>query len=103
MKKILLLIAISLACMSNSKCDNGFSFENDECTYLVLDKGSEVGSHFNMFHKDGFEVSTDYFVTFKNTKTGHVFVHKFREGKDYYMFQKGKTYKCRRFHEDNKY
>ena len=101
MKKILLFL-LALMLMSNSDCEGG-SFETDEQVYLVLDKGNNVSSHFNIFHKDGFAVETDYFVTFKNVSTGHTFVHKFRSGEEYYGFQVGKKYRCRRFYEDNVY
>lgn len=101
MKKLVLFF-LALVLMSNSDCEGG-SFEQDKQTYLVVDKGSGVASHFNLFHKDGFAVETDYFVTFKNVETGHTFVHKFRNGEDYYMYEKGKQYRCTRFYEDNKY
>ena len=101
MKKIL-LIAVAIMCMANSDCEGG-SFEQDIQTYLVLDKGKDVSSHFNVFHKDGFSVETDYFVTFKNVKTNHVFVYECRSADEFYRYQKGKKYRCRRFRKDNKY
>lgn len=102
MKKIVFLVMMSLVLMANSDCEGG-SFEQDIQTYLVVDKGDHVSSHFNIFHKDGFAVETDYFVTFKNVSTGHTFVHKFNRGEDYYSYEKGKKYRCKRFYEDNKY
>ena len=102
MKKIIVFL-FALVLMSNSDCADHTTFESDEQVYLVLDKGSQVGSHWNPFHEDGFEVATDYFITFQNVKTGYVFVHQFRSGTDYYMYQKGKRYRCTRFHEDYKH
>ena len=102
MKKILLLFIIAMVCMANSDCRGG-SFEVDEQVYLVVDKGCNVSSHFNPLHNDGWSVETDYFVTFKNVKTGHTFVHEFSNGKEYYGFVKCKKYRCRRFYEDNVY
>ena len=101
MKKLLVML-FALVLMSNSDCEGG-SFETDEQVYLVVDKGSGMSSHFNIFHKDNFAVETDYFITFKNVETGHTFVHKMRSGKEYFSYQKGKKYRIRRFHEDNVY
>lgn len=101
MRKILFVL-VALVCMANSDCEGG-SFEQDKQTYLVVDKGSHTASHFNLLHHDGWAVETDYFVTFRNCKTGHTFVHKFSNGEDYYLYEKGKKYTIKRFYEDNKY
>lgn len=102
MKKILIIL-LALVLMSNSDCSDHVTFETDEQVYLVLDKGSQVGSHWNPFHRDNFEVSTDYYITFQNVKTKHTFVYTTHDGKEFYMYQKGKRYRHARFHEDYKY
>lgn len=96
------LVLFALVLMSNSDCQGG-SFETNEQVYLVVDKGNSVSSHFNPFHKDGFAVETDYFVTLRNVKTGNTFVYECHSGKEYYGYVKGKKYRHRRFYEDNKY
>lgn len=100
--KNLFVIMLAMICIANSDCQGG-SFENDLQTYLVLDKDKDVSSHFNMFHRDGFTLETDYYITLKNVKTGHVFVYECRSADEFYGYQKGKKYRCRRFYKDNKY
>ena len=98
MKKLLLPI-IALLCMANSKCADG-SFEVEKNTYYVVDKGTNIESHFNPFHRDNFEVGTDYFVTLRNEKTKKTFVHKCYNGEEYYGFEKSKRYRCTKFREE---
>lgn len=97
MKKLLFIVFAAM-CMANISCE-----EEELQTYVVLDKNKDVGSHFNPFHNDGFSIETDYFITFKNVKTNHVFVYKCITAEEFYGYQKGKKYRCRRFYEDSEY
>ena len=99
MRKIIVFL-FALVLMSNSDCADHTTYENDLVTYKVLEKGSQVGSHWNPFHKDNFEVSTDYFITLQNVETKKVFIYQTRSGEEYYQFQVGKRYKMRRLHND---
>lgn len=95
MRKIILFL-FALVLMSNSDCQP----EPQYGTYLVVEKGNNVSSHFNPFHNDGFAVETDYFITLQNTATKKTFVHKCFDGNEYYSYQVGKKYKCRKFREE---
>lgn len=102
MKKIFVFL-FTLLVMSNSDCTDHATYETDMQTYQVIEKGNNVSSHFNIFHENGFSVETDYFLTLQNISTGHTFVHKCRNGEEYYQYQVDKRYKCKRFHEDWKH
>ena len=95
-----LLWLFALVLFSSSDCLDHTTYENDEVVYLCLDKGSQVGSHFNPFHKDNFEVGTDYFITLQNVDTKRVFIYETRDGKEFYQYQVGKRYKMRRLSDD---
>lgn len=95
MKKLLLFL-FALVLMSNSDCENEPVYE----TYVVLEKGSNVSSHYNMFHKDHFSVETDFYVTLQNVTTKKTFVHKCSDGREYYQYQVGKKYKIKKYYED---
>ena len=84
MKKLLFIFAIILASCEETPR------EREVCE--VIDKGYNVSSHFNPFHNDNFSVETDYFITFRNVKTGKIHVYQCRDGKEYYSYQKGKCY-----------
>lgn len=92
MKKIILFL-FALVLMSNSECENEPVYE----TYLVVEKGNNVSSHFNPFHKDHFAVETDYYITLQNVTTKNTFVHKCFDGNEYYQYQVGKKYKIESF------
>ena len=98
-KKIILWL-FAVVVLSSSDCAEHDTWETDEVVYLCLDKGSQIGSHFNPFHKDNFEVSTDYYITLQNVKTKKTFVYTTRDGKEYYQYQVGKRYRRTRLRED---
>lgn len=93
MKK-LLFIMIAVMCMA-SKCE-----EEDLQTYIVLEKNKDIGSHYNPFHRDNFSIETDYFVTFKNVKTGRVLIYQCHSASEFYGYQKGKKYRRYRINGD---
>ena len=68
--------------------------ERNREVYEVVEKGSNISSHYNPFHKDNFSIGTDYYITFKNVRTGRRYVYKCRDGKEYDGYEKGKRYYC---------
>ena len=86
----------ALIVLSSSECVE----QPEEVVYVCVEKGSQVGSHFNPFHEDSFEVGTDYFITFQNAKTKNVVVYETRSGQEFYQYQVGKRYRMRRLYND---